>query len=476
MAAKILIVDDEPDFQDLISQNFMAQMRAQELQFVFAENGAQALDKLRQDETIDVVLTDINMPVMDGLALLGELPTLHPLTRAVVVSAYGDMQNIRIAMNRGAFDFLIKPVDFEDLNITLRKTLQAVQQLKESLRPQQEKLRLELCNQFIRKIFGRYVCDEVVEILLESPEALQLGGEKRQVTILISDLRGFTSISERLSPEQVVTLLNRYFETMVDVVLQYGGTINEILGDSMLIIFGAPVWRPDDALRAVACAVAMQLAMTDVNAKNQTDGLPALEMGIGLNTGEVVAGNIGSLKRTKYGIVGRHVNLTSRIESCTIGNQILISNSTLQETGPAVIVSRQIKMEAKGFDEPITLNEVKGVAGQYNFFLPAPENFLVELSQPLPVLCTILEGKHATGASFTANFVKLSDKGGEALAAQPPALLVSLKMRLSDAAGKPIPGDIYGKVIANDPTRFQVHFTTMPPEAEEFLQSFLLKG
>ena len=476
MAAKILVVDDEPDFQDLISQKFTARIHAREMQFVFAENGAQALEKLRQDGTIDIVLTDINMPVMDGLALLGELPALHPLIRAVVVSAYGDMENIRIAMNRGAFDFLIKPVDFEDLEITIKKTLQAVQQLKESLLLQQEKLQLELRNQFIRSIFGRYVSEEVVEILLESPEALQLGGEKRQVTILMSDLRGFTSISERLAPEQVVALLNRYFEAMVDVILQYGGTINEILGDSMLIIFGAPVWRQDDATRAVACAVAMQLAMAEVNAKNKAGGLPELEMGIGLNTGEVVAGNIGSLKRTKYGIVGRHVNLTSRIESYTIGNQILISASTLQEAGPAVSVSRQIKMEAKGFDEPITLHEVKGIAGEHNLFLPERKDFLVELARPLPVLCTILEGKHALGASFTANFVKLSARSGEVLSSQPLALLTSLKMRLSDSAGKEIPADIYGKVIANDQMRFQVHFTAMPPEGAEFLQRFLLKG
>ncbi len=232
MSLKILVVDDEPDFQLVIRQKFKSQIAAQEMQFVFAENGAQALEKLQEQQGIDMVLTDINMPVMNGLALLNELLASYPLLRSVVVSAYGDMQNIRTAMNRGAFDFLIKPVNFEDLEITVKKTQQAVQQLKESLRLQQEKMELELRHQFVRATFGRYVSDEVVEILLESSEALKLGGEKREATILMSDLRGFTAMSERLTPEQVVALLNRYFETMVDIILHYGGTINEFIGDS----------------------------------------------------------------------------------------------------------------------------------------------------------------------------------------------------------------------------------------------------
>jgi adenylate cyclase len=170
---------------------------------------------------------------------------------------------------------------------------------------------LELHNRFIRETFGRYVSNEVVVSLLESPERLQLGGEKRKVTILTSDSRGFTSLAERLAPEQVVSIINRYLSTMVDIILQYQGTINEFIGDAILVIFGAPVSREDDARRAVACAVAMQLAMASVNAENGREGLSEVEMGIGIDTGEVVVGNIGSHKRTKYGVVGSCVNLTS---------------------------------------------------------------------------------------------------------------------------------------------------------------------
>ena len=170
--------------------------------------------------------------------------------------------------------------------------------------------------------------------LLASPEKLQLGGEKRQVTILMSDLRGFTSVAERLAPEQVVTIINRYLGTMVDVILQYQGTINEFIGDAILVLFGAPICLEDHAQRAVACAMAMQLAMASVNAQNRDEGLPEVEMGIGMHTGEVVVGNIGSHKRTKYGVVGSPVNLTSRIESYTIGGQVLISETTRQNVGP----------------------------------------------------------------------------------------------------------------------------------------------
>ena len=176
---------------------------------------------------------------------------------------------------------------------------------------------VELRNKFIRETFGRYLTDEVVSTVLESPTGLQIGGEKRKVTMLMSDLRGFTSMSERLPPARVVAMLNRYLTTMVEVIKKYHGTIDEFIGDAIFILFGAPTWAEDDAHRAVACAVAMQLAMDRVNEQNRQEDLPELEMGIGIHTGQVVLGNIGSSERMKYGVVGSHVNLTSRIQSHT---------------------------------------------------------------------------------------------------------------------------------------------------------------
>src|SRR6478736_4423578 len=192
---------------------------------------------------------------------------------------------------------------------------------------------VELRNRFIRETFGRYLTDEVVSTVLESPSGLQMGGEKRKLTMMMTDLRGFTSLSERLPADRVVKLLNRYLAAMVPIIKQYQGTIDEFIGDAIFVLFGAPVWQEDDAERAIACAVAMQLAMDEGNAENRKEDLPQVEMGIGLHTGQVVVGNIGSSERTKYGVVGSHVNLTSRIQACTTGGQILVSETTRQELG-----------------------------------------------------------------------------------------------------------------------------------------------
>ena len=373
MPVKILFVDDETDLELLIRQKFRRQIRRNELQLIFAYNGVEALEKLQADAEVDIVLSDINMPEMDGLTLLVKIAELNRILKTVIISAYGDMPNIRTAMNRGAFDFLTKPINFQDLEATIDKTLKEVQRLKEGEAARRRALELEQQNQFIRETFGRYLTNEVVTNLLDSPGGLKLGGEKRKVTIMMADLRGFMALAERLAAEQVVAMLNRYLETVVDVIMKYQGTINEIIGDGILVIFGAPIWQEDDAQRAVACAVEMQLAMQVVNEQNKREGLPEAEMGIGMNTGEVVVGNIGSYKRTKYGAVGNHVNLTARIESYTIGRQILISEATLKDAGANLRIDGQMQVEPKGVQEPITIHEVGGIGGEYDLF-PAAEN------------------------------------------------------------------------------------------------------
>ncbi len=189
----------------------------------------------------------------------------------------------------------------------------------------EEREKLAEMTVLLKKMFGRYLSTEVMNSIIENPSALELGGERRRVTIMMTDLRGFTSLAERLEPEQVVEMLNVYFEIMVEVVLKYNGTINEIIGDALLVIFGAPQDMPDRTQKAVACAIEMQNAMAQVNEENRVQGLPELEMGIGINETEVIVGNIGSSKRSKYSVVGSGVNMTSRIESYSVGGQILIS-------------------------------------------------------------------------------------------------------------------------------------------------------
>jgi adenylate cyclase len=335
---------------------------------------------------------------------------------------------------------------------------------------------MEARGTFIRETFGRYVSDDVVAILLSSPEALALGGELRKVTVLMSDLRGFTALAERLSPEEAITFLNGYLQTMVDLILHYRGTINEILGDGILVIFGAPTAAADDAERAVACALAMQLAMDGVNARSREGGLPEVEMGIGIHTGDVIVGNIGSERRMKYAAVGTNVNLTGRIESYTTGGQILISESTRQETAPLVSVSRQLQIEAKGARQTLTVWEVTGIGGVHALFLHPPPSHMTPLAAPLPVRYAVLEGKYVGRDVLDGSIVRLSEKGAEIQSSAPVPLLGNLKIWMPEVEVGTGPGELYAKVVEEAPASgsgFIVRFTAMTPEMTQYLRSWL---
>jgi len=331
---------------------------------------------------------------------------------------------------------------------------------------------LEARSAFIRETFGRYVSDEVVAGLLSSPEALKLGGELRKVTVMMSDLRGFTSVAERLSPEEAIRFLNGYLHTMVELILQYGGTINEIMGDGILVIFGAPTSAGDDAERGVACAVAMQLAMDQVNARSRARGLPSIEMGIGIHTGEVIVGNIGSDRRMKYAAVGTHVNLAGRIESYTTGGQILISEATMREVRSVVTTGQQIRIEPKGAKRELTLWEVTGIQGSHDLFLPASEPPMVALAAAIPVRYAMLEQKHVGRSVFEGSFIRLSAKKAEVHSASLVPVLTNLKMWILGAGAGPEPAELYAKVVEIHAAqgRFTIRFTGMAPEAEHYLE------
>ena len=327
----------------------------------------------------------------------------------------------------------------------------------------------------IRKTFGRYLTDEVVATLLESPEGLKLGGERRKITILTSDLRGFTATSERLPPEEVVKILNFYLGYMADVITKYQGTIDEFMGDGILVLFGAPITREDDPTRAVACAIDMQLAMEPVNKQMKEWGLTPLEMGIGINTGEVVVGNIGSLKRTKYGIVGSQVNLTYRIESYTTGGQILISGTTLKEVGSIVKINGEKEVMPKGVKKPITIYDVGGLGGKYNLVLRKEEEIYLPLKEAISLHYVVLDGKNVGDCMQNGSLVKLSEKEAEIQGVHsggntPPAL-INIKLNfLWDGQESE---DVYGKVLEKkaENGNFYIRFTAKPPDVSAKLES-----
>ncbi len=334
---------------------------------------------------------------------------------------------------------------------------------------QQLARQVALRNKFIRETFGRYLTDEVVTNLLESPTGLEIGGEKCKVTMLMADLRGFTSLSERLDPERVVSMLNCYLTTMISIIKQYHGTIDEFIGDAIFVLFGAPVWQEDDAERAVACAVAMQLAMASINEHNRQHDLPEVEIGIGVHTGQVVVGNIGSSERTKYGVVGRHVNLTSRIQSYTVGGQILLSEATRKEVGPILKIGKQIEVRAKGIEHPLTVFEVLGIGRPYKLLLPQSPEMVVALAQPIPLTYEVMDAYHLGGEILKGSLTKLSPKGGEVRLENPVPALSNLKMHLFDEKGSEIPGSLYGKVtgvVPKSSTDFSIRFTSVSPEVE----------
>ncbi len=319
----------------------------------------------------------------------------------------------------------------------------------------------------IRHTFGRYLTDEVVATLLETPEGRKMGGERRKITILTSDLRGFTSLSERLPPERVVSILNIYLEAMADAITYHQGTIDEFMGDGILVLFGAPTQRDDDAKRAVACAISMQQAMAGVNRQMQALNLPDLEMGIGINTGEVVVGNIGSQKRTKYGVVGSQVNLTYRIESYTVGGQILISESTRAEVGDILKIDGAQQVSPKGVKEPISIYSIVGIGGEYDLYLSSDEEIWLPLDDSIGITFAPLEGKNISESRLAGNLVQLSQRGAEVRSpiSMPP--LSNLKVQLA-AEWQPegSDGEFYAKVThgSNGSANFYIRFTSMSPE------------
>jgi len=330
-------------------------------------------------------------------------------------------------------------------------------------------------NRSVRETFGRYLSDEIVRNILESPGGMNLGGEKRTVTILMSDLRGFTSIGERSPAEDVVGMINIYLEVMTEIILKYNGTIDEFIGDAILVIFGAPMQRDDDAIRAVACAVEMQKAMEEVNRRNRAAGYSETAMGIGINTGSVVVGNIGSNKRTKYAVVGRNVNLTSRIESYTVGGQILASQSTVEACGGIVRIHDALEVMPKGVQKPLIICDVGGIGGNCNLYLPEKKRTeLPELDRPLLISFKVLDGKNVSGESFRGRILRMSGTEAEIHADLITDRLSNLKVTLVGSGSNETAPELYAKVTENIsavPPFFRVCLTSAAPEVQAFMNA-----
>jgi len=304
---------------------------------------------------------------------------------------------------------------------------------------------------FIRSAFGRYVSPEVAKALLESPGGLRFGGEKRVVTVLMSDLRGYTRFAERGDPALVMDVLNGFLGQMTDIIIEHGGTINEFIGDAIFAVFGAPLEHADHAERAAACALAMQRAMAEINRDHAAHGRPQFEMGIGVNTGEAVVGNIGSEQRAKYAIVGSAVNVAARVEGATVGGQVFITEATYERIRDMAEVTGPTLFDAKGLSEPLALYDLRSLRGRFaqagggDAHTPGPE---IEVS--LPMTCRVIDGKVVRQDSIAGEIVRIARRELVARLGTPLEPLTNVRLRLRYSAQGPESEDIYGKVVRAD--------------------------
>ena len=327
--------------------------------------------------------------------------------------------------------------------------------------------KLELRNKLLSETFGRFLSDEIVRKLLDTPDGLKLGGEKRTLTIMMSDLRGFTALSERLDAADLITLLNHYLEEMTGAIQKYGGTIIEFIGDGILAIYGAPDYFDDHAARAVSAAIEMQSRMPAVNKWNQDRGYPPLEMGIGINTGEVIVGNIGSEKRTKYGVAGSAVNMCGRIESYTTGGQILIPPSTKDSVKEELEITKEITVYPKGAKGEILLSQVVGIGSPYDVHFVYESKTPDPLAKPAPVCFFRLDGKHKMeGALFGGIIAVANDRA---------IFATDTKLDLLDNIQIEAGGDLYCKVLKEVPEGYLLQYTAIPAGYWEWIENVSAK-
>ncbi|MBY0433314.1 MAG: response regulator [Cyclobacteriaceae bacterium] len=314
---RILVADDEADLEMLLKQKFRQKIREQQYEFIFASNGKDALEKLARTPDIDFILSDINMPEMDGLTLLGKLNETNPLLKMVMVSAYGDMDNIRTAMNRGAFDFITKPVNFDDLSLTIEKTIKHVGQIRDTIKAVKE-----------NNILKMYVDQNVLNFMGSREfETSIMANETIEATVAFIDICGFTAISEKEKADSVVHILNDYFDIIVKEIIAQNGYIDKFIGDAIMAVFRGE-YHLD---RAVDACLAVR---SKIDAQPPVPGRDySPKVSIGINSGEMVSGNIGSatLRRLDYTVIGDVVNTAQRLQSVGAPGQIIINEVAYQK-------------------------------------------------------------------------------------------------------------------------------------------------
>jgi adenylate cyclase len=364
MTARILVVDDEPDLESLVLQKFRRQIRDGAVSFLFAHDGLEALAMIETNRDIDMVVSDINMPRMDGLSLLQKLQEAEGELSTIIVSAYGDIANIRTAMNRGAFDFLTKPIDFADLETTIAKTMRHLEVLREARRRQSSAERAHAS-------LSRYFSPNLAERLSGDADGIDLAGRRREVAALFTDVASFTTLAETTEPGILAELLNEYLVGMTDVVFKHEGTVAKIVGDALHVLFGAPGDQPDHAARAVACALELDAFAESIRETWRKRAIALGATRIGVHAGPAIVGNFGGARFFDYTAYGDTINIAARLEAAN------------KQLGTRICVSAKAAERVDGFrGRPVGDLVLRGRAEPLRVFEPLrPEQYNEPLTQ-----------------------------------------------------------------------------------------------
>jgi adenylate cyclase len=393
MTTRILIVDDEPDLETLIQQKFRHQVRNGTVSFLFARDGVEALEALQVDDGISLVVTDINMPRMDGLTLLQKLLENEAKLSTIIISAYGDMANIRSAMNRGAFDFVTKPIDFQDLEATIAKALRHIELLREARERQAEAERAY-------SSLSRYFSPNLAQRLANDADAINLAGQRREIATLFTDIASFTSLVEALEPSVLGPLLNEYLTGMTDIVFVHDGTVAKIIGDALHVLFGAPGEQPDHASRAVACALALDAYAEIFRDQCRQKNIGLGRTRIGVHAGPAIVGNFGGGRFFDYTAYGDTINVAARLEGAN------------KQLGTRICVSGTLAGEVDGFmGRPVGDLVLRGKTDALRTFEPLPAERFGEpaTASYLNAFAKLEKGDPSAMAAFAAHVGKQPD-------------------------------------------------------------------
>ena len=390
----------------------------------------------------------------------------HPMDKVVPYRTGGDQKHLHVLTS-----FFRDPegrpagvtMVFSDLSelMELRDSLDTLEHIN-SLNRQ-----LNARNALLSKTFGQFLSDEIVKQLLETPGGPALGGKKKMLTVMMSDLRGFTAMSEKMDAGDLISMLNHYLGVMTNVIQKRGGTIIEFIGDGILAIFGAPIPSEEHSTQAVAAALEMEKAMDDINLWNAERNYPRLEMGIGIDCGEVIVGNIGSEKRMKYGVVGSHVNLCGRIESYCVGGQILISPDVRARIQAPLKISKEIMVSPKGAEEEMMLSQVTGLGEPYDISVTAQKDAPIQIEHPLPVCFKRISEKHTMEKNYFGGFTAV----GRYSAVLETETALELFDNLRINAG----GQLFCKVMEKKDDGYFLHYTSIPLEYDKWIREELEK-